>query len=401
MTEELIIAKDKAEESDRLKTAFLHNISHEIRTPMNAIVGFSEFLNNPDLLPENRKKYTDIVVQSSKQLLSIITDIVSISTIEAGQEKIVENETNLNAVCKLLLEQFLSKAEKRNIGLALKTALPDDEALVITDEIKLTQVLSNLIGNALKFTEHGRVEFGYALKEHNLEFYIEDTGIGIPAEMHETIFQRFRQVEISTSRQFGGSGLGLSISKAYVELLGGKMWLKSEPENLPADPLRQSYSEASKAGGSTFYFTIPYKKVIQELKEVPASINEVKIESQQAKSILVAEDEDFNFLLIETLLSGVNYKITRAVNGREAVKICKANPDIDLVLMDIKMPVMDGYEATRQILEFRPHLSIIAQTAYSTEADKQRALNCGCCAFICKPFKAKTLRSMISDYLLK
>jgi len=384
MTEELISAKEKAEESDQLKTAFLHNISHEIRTPMNAIIGFSEFLNDPNLLSENRKKYTDIMVQSSKQLLSIITDIVSIATIEAGQEKVVENKTNLNAVCKLLLEQLLPKAEKKNIALTFKTALPDVEADVITDEIKLTQILSNLTGNALKFTERGRVEFGYALKGGNLEFYIEDTGIGIPAALHDAIFNRFRQAEITASRQFGGSGLGLSISKAYVELLGGKIWIESEPGD-----------------GSTFYFTIPYKKVIEESKKVQTSINAVKIESEQAKSILVAEDEEFNFILIETLLSGASYKITRAVNGREAVDLCKANPDFDLVLMDIKMPVMDGYEATRQILEFRPHLPIIAQTAYSTEADKQRALDCGCCDFISKPFKAKTLRSIVSDNILK
>jgi len=243
MLHDLINAKDKAEESDRLKTAFLHNISHEIRTPMNAIVGFSGFLNNPDLLPEKRKEFTDIIIKSSDQLLAIITDIVSVATIESGQAKIFEKETNLNAICNLLNEQFKLKAEKQNISLCLKTALPDNEALVKTDETKLTEILSNLISNAIKFTKQGYVNFGYCIKGENIEFYVEDTGIGIPAEMHNEIFKRFSQIETETTRQYGGSGLGLSISKAYAELLGGKMWLTSKIEE-----------------GATFYVTIPYKK---------------------------------------------------------------------------------------------------------------------------------------------
>lgn len=239
---ELIKAKEKAEESDNLKTAFLHNISHEIRTPMNAIVGFSGFLNDPDLLSEQRQNFTDIIVQSSNQLLAIITDIISVATIEAGQAKINEKETNLNTICKLLNEQYQLKAQEQNVFLSLKTNLPDHDALVITDEIKLTEILANLIGNALKFTQKGTIEFGYSLEQNALKFYVEDTGIGIPPELIGEIFTRFRQVETTSSRQFGGSGLGLSISKAYVELLGGQMWVTSELNK-----------------GSVFYFTIPYK----------------------------------------------------------------------------------------------------------------------------------------------
>jgi signal transduction histidine kinase len=240
---ELETAKEKAEESDRLKTAFLHNISHEIRTPMNAIVGFSGFLSNPDLGHEKRRKYTDIIVQNSNQLLSIITDIINIASIETGQERIHESEINLNSILSYIHEQFLIKAKAQNIGLNLKPYLPYHDENIITDETKLVQVLTNLIDNALKFTKQGYVNFGYTIKDNDLEFFVEDTGIGIVSEMYKKIFKRFNQVENTIARQYGGSGLGLSISKAYVELLGGRIWLTSELNK-----------------GSTFYFTIPIKR---------------------------------------------------------------------------------------------------------------------------------------------
>ena len=245
--QELIAAKEKAEESDRLKTAFLHNISHEIRTPMNSIVGFAELINDPEIPAGQRMEFTDIIVKSSNHLLSIITDIVSIATIEAGQEKVFEREVNLNSIFFLVYEQFLPEAKKKNISLSLAPLLPDHEVLIHSDETKLIQIISNLIGNAIKFTKEGYVQFGYQIdeaedKENMLRFFVEDTGIGIPINMQEEIFDRFRQVENATKRNYGGSGLGLSISKAYVELLGGKMWLVSEL-----------------GVGSGFYFTIPYK----------------------------------------------------------------------------------------------------------------------------------------------
>lgn len=245
LTSDLIAAKEKAEESDRLKTAFLHNISHEIRTPMNAIVGFSDFLNDPDLLPEHRKQYIDIIVMSSNHLLSIITDIISIATIEAGQEKIYETETNLNSTLEQIQKQFLLRAEKQNIVLNMYHTLPDTDFKILTDETKLVHVITNLIGNALKFTHKGHVNFGCNVVEtmqtSSLQFFVEDTGIGIPSEMQGEIFKRFRQVENATTRNFGGSGLGLAITKAYVELLGGKIWVESE-----------------EGKGSKFYFTLPY-----------------------------------------------------------------------------------------------------------------------------------------------
>lgn len=243
LTADLIAAKEKAEENERLKTAFLNNISHEVRTPMNAIVGFSELLGDEDITAEKQTKYVKIIIQSSNQLLSIITQIVDIATIQSGQEKISKRTFSLNSTIKVLYEQFRAKAESNMINFSYKNSLIDGEDIIVTDEIKLIQILSNLISNALKFTKRGSIEFGYVIKEKHLEFFIKDTGIGIPNEMHEEIFKRFRQVENTNTREYGGSGLGLSISKAYIELLGGKIWLISSPGE-----------------GSEFYFIIPYEK---------------------------------------------------------------------------------------------------------------------------------------------
>lgn len=238
---ELIAARDKAEENDRLKTAFLHNVSHEIRTPMNAIIGFSALLNEPDTTEAERHQFIDIIFQSGSQLLSIINDIVDIANIESGQAKLNIRSMDLNASLRSLNEQFSYKEQSDIISIRLKPGLPDKEALIMTDSTKLIQIMSNLINNATKFTKEGQIDFGYTVKNGFLEFFVKDTGIGIPAEHHEKIFERFFQVDNVISRKFGGTGLGLSICKAYVELLGGKIWLKSRPGE-----------------GTTFRFTIPY-----------------------------------------------------------------------------------------------------------------------------------------------
>ena len=241
MEQNLMEAKEKAEESDRLKTAFLHNISHEIRTPMNAIIGFSEFLKDPDLPADKRTIFTDIIGNSGEQLLSIISDIVNIATLEAKQEKIRESTFNLNHLLKTLHTQFEQRAKLKNLSFELRCGFDDDDAVIQTDKTKFIQILSNLINNAIKFTKQGHIKFGYKKTDNYLEFQIEDTGIGIPQNMHDAIFNRFRQAESTVSDLYGGTGLGLSISKGYVELLGGKIWLSSQPNK-----------------GSVFYFTIPY-----------------------------------------------------------------------------------------------------------------------------------------------
>ncbi len=240
---EIIAAKEKAEENDRLKTAFLHNVSHEIRTPMNAIIGFSALLNEPDTTTEERKQYIDIIFQSGSQLLSIINDIVDIANVESGQAKLNIKAMDLNASMRSLDEQFSYKERTDAVSIRLKPGLPDNEAMIMTDSTKVIQILSNLISNAVKFTREGRIDFGYTLKEGFLEFFVKDTGIGIPPEHHGKIFERFFQVDNVISRKFGGTGLGLSICKAYVELLGGRIWVKSRPGE-----------------GSVFRFTVPYVK---------------------------------------------------------------------------------------------------------------------------------------------
>lgn len=379
---ELIIAKEKAEESDHLKTAFLHNISHEVRTPMNAIVGFSGLLSEPNLVSEKRKYYTSIIEQSSEQLLSIINDIISIATIEAGQEIFNEKEIALNSALELLHQKFLPKAQEKNINLNLKHLLPENEANILSDSTKLVQVLTNLIGNAIKFTKQGYVNFGYKLLGNEIEFFVEDTGIGIPLDVFDKIFERFRQADNNTAQLFGGSGLGLSISKAYVELMGGKTWLKSELGK-----------------GSTFYFNIPYKRVPKESTILKQPVNGKTTGIKTIKTILIAEDEDSNFMLMVELLSPFNVNIIRAFNGLEAVEICKSDQGIDLVLMDMKMPLMNGYDATRQIKSFMPNLPIIGQTAYSTDLDKNKVLECGCNDYISKPINRVLLISKIKAQL--
>jgi len=377
---ELIRAKEKAEESDKLKTAFLHNISHEIRTPMNAIVGFSSLLGEPDIDDTSRKSYIDLIMQSSNHLLSIITDIVDISNIEANLIKTVKNEVNLNQTLKSLCNQFFPKAYEKKITLDCETSLPDSEVLVVSDRTKLIQVITNLISNSIKFTDRGYVRVSYRLKENFILFRVTDTGIGIPEQYHDRIFDRFFQVQSNISRLYEGTGLGLAISKAYVELLGGKIWVTSEPGK-----------------GTTFSFTIPYEKMVVPSVAVSENKAPDSFVFPEKKVILVAEDIESNFKLIRYFLSNSNTEVIHAFNGQEAVEKCLSNDKIDLVLMDIKMPVMDGYTAVRLIREKNTAIPIIAQTAYAD--DRDRAIECGCTGFISKPFDKKGLFKVLLEFI--
>lgn len=390
LEQELTMAKLKAEESDRLKTAFLHNISHEIRTPMNAIMGFTGFLSDPGIEQVQKTHFIEVIQQSSHQLLSIIDDIVRIATIEAGQERLSRSELNLNHLMRFELDQFRSKAEEKGITFECTVDLDDERSLILADETKLQQIISNLLVNAFKFTHSGTIHFGYQSKQGNLEFYVKDTGIGIPESMLVSIFNRFSQVESSISRQYGGSGLGLSICKAYVELHGGKIWVESAPGN-----------------GSSFLFTIPYipvSSIDAGMKGVDnpelLSSSMVTVEQQLEFTILVAEDEALNYMMVYEMLKRLHVTVIHAVNGKEAVEMVKNTP-VDLVLMDLKMPVMDGYEATRLIKEYRPSLTVVALTAYSLESDRERALNCGCSDVIVKPINREYLYNRLDTYISK
>lgn len=381
MEAELMAAKEKAEESDRLKTAFLNNMSHEIRTPLNAITGFSELLNSKDNDPEEITQYTSVIKQSSNQLLSIIDDIVNIATIEAGQVKLLHKNTNVNQILQNVYEQIKIKVSEINISCEIEQTLPDTKANIITDETKLTQILSNLVTNALKFTEKGSIKYGCFLKDKYILFYVKDTGIGIPENLHKKIFERFRQSDSSVSRKYGGTGLGLSISKSFVELLGGEIWFESETGK-----------------GSTFYFSIPWVP-FEDPKNQNFSKGEIYLEKHS--TILLAEDEDYNYLLVEKILEGQGLTFLRAVNGKIAVELCNKHPEIDLVLMDIKMPVMNGFEAARLIKAARPDLPVIVLTAYVQPGAKEEVVAKYYDDYLSKPFSREDLLLLLKKHLNK
>jgi len=386
----LLKLKQKAEESNLLKTEFINNMSHEIRTPLNGILGFSSLLNRPNLTDENRKYYTKIIQKSGNQLLRIIDDILEISRLGTKQEKIYEKKVCLNEIFSDLFSIFELKAKEKGLKLKIKTELSQKESTILTDETKLIKIISNLLGNALKFTNKGFIEFGYKLitdpKPAVIEIYVKDTGIGIKPENHKTIFKRFVQEEKQISKKAGGLGLGLSIVKENLELLGGKIRIESD-----------------KGKGATFFITIPYKPVNQESIKNSTENNSKKIVKTKNKyTVLIVEDEETNYLYINTFLNyyELNLTILHAKHGQEAVEICKKNQEIDLVLMDLKMPVMTGFEATKLIKKFRPNLKIIAQTAYSTKEEKEQAFAAGCDDFISKPISEEDLNRMIDKHLI-
>ncbi len=380
--QELIIAKEKAQESDKLKSSFLANMSHEIRTPMNGIIGFSELLGDTDLPQDERKEYIDIINKSCYKLISIINDIIDISKIEAGVIEINNINTNVNQVLAELDMFFKPQAAEKKITLHHKNNLSDKQCTIYTDEVKLNQILTNLINNAIKFTDKGKVEFGCVLKNNFIEFYINDTGIGLSKKQKEIIFQPFRQVETIATNNMGGTGLGLFISKAFINKMGGKIWLDTKPKQ-----------------GATFYFTIPYKPV--EIKKKTAYRKNEKLEkvNWKNKTILIAEDEETNYKYLKEVLSVTNAKLIHATTGVEAVEYCKTNKNIDIVIMDMKMPVMDGYDATIAIKKIKSNLPIIAQTAFALSYDKQKTIEAGCDDYMAKPINSRMLFEKISSFI--
>ncbi|MBE9467474.1 MAG: response regulator [Bacteroidetes bacterium] len=382
MENELIKTKEQAEESDRLKSAFLANMSHEIRTPMNGILGFADLLKEPDLTGEQQKNYIEIIKKSSKRMLNIINNIVSISKIESGTIDINLSEINLNDQMKFIYNSLKLDAEKKGLDLSYVNFITNEEAFIKTDCEKLYGILSNLVKNAIKYTDHGKVVFGYVKKDKFLEFYIKDTGIGIEKEKQQTIFERFIQADIIDKKAREGAGLGLSISKAYIEMLGGKIWLES------------------KIGlGSIFYFTIPFDtEKIKLNKKNENKKNKILLKKLK---ILIVEDDDSSNLYLATVLKKINAKILIATNGSEAIEISRSNPDLDLILMDVKMPIINGYEATRQIRKFNKSVVIIAQTAYGLAGDDKKSIKAGCNSYIKKPILKDKLFSLINQYFGK
>lgn len=388
---DLTDAKNRAEENDRLKTAFLNNLSHEIRTPLNGIVGFSELIVDPAIDEKERARFGKIVKNNSDRLLSIITDIISIATIEAGQETLRATSTDINLLLNDLCQHYRMILNAGQVEISFTSTLSGEEARVLTDGTKLAQVISNLVGNAIKFTEKGSIEVECTRKSQWLHFSVTDTGIGIPEQYQQIIFERFRQVDNDKEIIYRGNGLGLAISKAYVELMGGTIGVRSEP-----------------AKGSCFYFSIPYQTVMSEIPVEEHTIKPKndfqtmeKDSSATEKLLLIAEDEESNYILTEKMLAPYPYRIIHVTNGQAAINQCLENPDIDMALMDLKMPGVNGYEATRRIRELRPDMPIVAVTAYALSGDREKAIAAGCDDYLAKPFERQDLVAMIEKFPAK
>lgn len=379
--QELKQSKAKAEESDRLKSAFLANMSHEIRTPMNSIIGFADMLTDPELREEEKNEFISYINSSSKSLINIIDDIIDIAKIEAGQISITNKEFNivkmLNEIGTHLLNEA-KRADKSNIRIQSETSLDSNRLMIYTDPLRLKQILNNLLINALKFTDKGEIKFGFTIEKSQegdyLKFFVKDTGIGIPETKKEAIFERFNKLNTNKDRIYGGTGLGLTISKNLVKILGGSIYVESEF-----------------GVGSTFYFTIPLHQKRDMKTEPNTSTKKQAISGDWHNyEILVAEDEETNFQFIKAALKRTKVKLSWVTDGKKAVDAISGH-DYDLILMDIKMPEMNGLEATQAIREFNKDIPIIAQTAYALSGEREKCYSAGCSDYLTKPIKAKDL----------
>lgn len=381
---ELSEARRQALEADMLKTAFLNNLSHEIRTPLNGILGFMDFLHDPETPPEQLEQYARIITQSSSQLLDIINDLVQMASLDAGQERANEQPVHLTDIFSHLSDRFKPKAKNKNIGLQFAetgTHFPDT---FNTDPEKLYQILSALVDNAIKFTSTGQITCQAELKGSTIQIMVRDTGIGIPKEHHKMIFEKFRQVFPTRDKTYGGNGLGLSIAKANCDLMGGSIRLESEMGK-----------------GSIFVVTLPYK-ITEKADTLSPSGTEKAFRTKVARhspTVVVAEDEWSNYMLLEQILKRYGLNVIHYTNGKDTVEGCRNNPGVRLVLMDLKMPVLNGYEATRLLKKDYPDLPIIAITAYALSGDRERALDAGCDDYISKPVQKAKLIEILNHYL--
>jgi signal transduction histidine kinase/CheY-like chemotaxis protein len=382
---ELIKAKERAESADRLKTAFMNNISHEVRTPLNSILGFGNLIAQPDISNEEKAQYYTHIKTSSNRLLNTITNYMDISLIASGNIEVRKNSVDLHKIFQHLYNHFKPLCSEKNLGLHLDIPERTEQFIFQTDSELFWKIMSHLLDNAIKFTNSGRINFGFNVKPEveseeipKLEFFVKDTGIGIGTESFTLIFESFKQEEVSRSRGFEGSGLGLSIAQGLVKLLGGEMHVTS-----------------AKGVGSMFFFSMEFhKSVIAE-----NAMQTVDLPSKQEKPvILIAEDDESNLMFLQVILRKKYVSIITALNGQEAVAKCQDHPEISLVLMDIKMPVMDGLEATREIKSFRKDLPIIACTAFALSGDAKMVEEAGCDDYISKPVNKEGLLEKLRKY---
>lgn len=378
--EKLIKAKEKAEEADRLKSAFLANMSHEIRTPMNGILGFAELLKNPKLTDEKQAKYIGIIEQSGARLLNIINDLINISKLESGLMEITLEEVDINESLNYILNFFEPEASRRSIKLAVHLTDKPDIQKITTDKDKLLAIFTNLVKNALKFTNSGQIDFGFLNNGDGIVFFVKDTGIGISEDQQKIIFDRFVQADHGEETFNEGSGLGLSITKAFVELLGGEIWLTSE-----------------KGKGTCFYFTLKPKNPTKEKAQVAK--DKLKEKDWLEITVLAVDDDEVSLMFLLNALDGYCKRIYLSKSGKEAIRHLQEQRDIDLVLMDIKMPEMDGLMAAKEIRKLQPNIKIIAQTAYALEIDKAKyreTFN----EYVTKPINIEDLKYKMSTVMV-
>lgn len=373
-------ALEKATEADRLKTAFLHNVSHEIRTPMNGIMGFADLLKTPDLSYQDMMNYVDVISISGRRMLNTLNQLMDISMLETGQSKMHLSIFNINEELERNLSFFKPEVDNKGMTISFNKNLDDNDALVKTDKEKFNAVIANLIKNSIKYSNKGNIEFGYKLNGKQLIFYVKDEGIGIPPNRQEAIFERFVQADIEDKKAYEGSGLGLSISKSYVEMMEGKIWVESEPGK-----------------GSTFYFTLPYSKIQSEPAANKITSDKAHIIKPTKKvKLLIVEDEEFADAYLTEILNEDYFELLHAYDGVDAVNTSRDNPDLDIILMDIKLPLKDGYTATKEIRKFNTKVKIIAQTAYALSGDKEKTIKAGCDDYISKPIDKTLLLQKIN-----
>jgi PAS domain S-box-containing protein len=379
-------AKEKAEKSDMLKSAFLANMSHEIRTPMNGILGFSELLKNQELTGDKQQQYIGVIEKSGERMLKIINDIIDISKIESGLMELHLEEFDINELSDYLYSFFKPEAVAKGLEFIYKRKLDSKAIIVKTDKAKLLAILINLLKNAIKFTNTGSIEFGWESKGAFHQFFVKDTGIGIKGSQQKLIFKRFRQADLENKMALQGAGLGLSISKAFVKMLDGKIRVKSE-----------------EGKGATFYVSIPNNECFIEINksEKNKEILDMKdfiTPKKVGLKILIAEDDEISKLFMLEIVEEFANEVLTVKTGIEVVEICKKNKEIDLILMDIQMPGINGYEATRQIREFNKNVVIIAQTAFGLSGDKEKSIEAGCNEYISKPIIKENLLALIQKH---
>ncbi len=379
---------EKIEKNERIKLAFLNNITHEIRTPLNGILGFTQLLVNTNCDNATKRMYAETIDYSNKKLLDIMNDIIDLSKIESGNFTSNEKEICLNKELDDIYSTYEDLAKEKQIEFIRRSVHSEENIVISIDKYMFRGILFKLLDNAFKFTNKGYIETGYNISKANkvIRFYVKDTGIGIPDNDLDSVFEKFSKVDSSSTAKYGGCGIGLTIAKAFTEKLGGSIWLESVENE-----------------GSTFYFSIPLEECFVEdpVKKADCNKTEIPVYNWKDKNILIVDDISMNIALLEEMLARTGAKCFKAFHGKEAVEFVRNSKEIDLILMDVRMPVMTGAEAVEEIKDINKDILIITQTAYINSENKKEIMSYGFDDYIEKPIKTHELLSLIDRYFQK